>query len=156
VLVVRLITVGSMETERCRRSLTPMSGELRVFEAPYAPLREPGLVRRRFCRIRRRKAPPTTLHGALVRGLVRLGVAVGLGAVAAVGVALALDRTTAVGFYLVGALVLAAAFFVSASDISTPYYITATEREVRVRSSFSYMLAGFALLAAGVAVEMFS
>jgi hypothetical protein len=46
------------------------------------------------------------LRGALVRGLVLLGVAVGLGAAAAVGVALALDRTTAVGFYLVGALVL--------------------------------------------------
>jgi hypothetical protein len=71
-------------------------------------------------RLRRRRPPPTTLRGALVRGLVLLGVAVGLGAAAAVGVALALDRTTAVGFYLVGALVLEAAFFVSASDMSTP------------------------------------
>jgi hypothetical protein len=77
-----------------------------------------------------------------VRGLIRLGIAVGV----ASGVALAVDhwtsRSTAFGFYVVGAAMLVIAFLTTAADVNTPYYYTGGEREQRVSMSFAHILTG--------------
>jgi hypothetical protein len=133
-----------------RRSLTPLESELRPSHTPIAD--KPSVIER--LRRRRERRPPTTLRGAVARGLLRLGIAVGV----ASGVALAVDhwtgRSTAFGFYVVGAAVLAIAFLTSASDLSTPYYYRRGNREQRIRMSFAYMLAGALVVAIGVAIEL--
>jgi len=91
------------------------------------------------------------------RGLLRLGIALG----AATGIALLIDhfagRTAAFGFYVVGAAILAIAFFTSASPMgSRAYYSTSTrgERERRVSMSFAYMLAGALVVVIGVLIDV--
>ena len=133
-----------------RRSLTPLESELRIPYGPPPPTK-PGR-RERFRRRERR--PPTTTRGAVARGLLRLGIAVG----AASGVALLIDhftgRDTQFGFYVTGAGVLAIAFFTSASDMGTQYYYSRGEREQRVNWSFAYMLAGALVVAIGVVIDL--
>ena len=53
----------------------------------------------------------------------------------------------AVVFYAVGAFVLATA------DTESPNYYGNTEREYRVRASFSYVLVGILLLGIGILLE---
>jgi hypothetical protein len=133
-----------------RRSLTPLESELRPSHAPIAD--KPSAIER--LRWRRAKRVPTTLRGAILHGLTRLGIAVAV----ASGIALALDhwvdRGTAFGFYIVGAAVLAVAFGMSAAPIRTPYYYRQGDRELRVRMSFSYILAGAIVIAIGAAIEL--
>ena len=99
------------------------------------------------------RQPPTTLRGAIARAVVRLLLVIAI----ATGVAVLLDqladRPAAFGFYVVGAFVLLAGFMLSAGNVNTPYYYSSGEREQRVRLSFSYVLAGFVILAVGVAVD---
>lgn len=134
-----------------RRSLTPLESELRATHRTHRPH-----LPSRFERLRRRRErrPPTTLRGAVARGLIRLGLAVGV----ASGVALLVDhwtgRTTAFGFYVVGAAILAIAFFTSAADMGTGYWYRQGEREARVSRSFAYMLAGVLVVGIGVLVEL--
>ena len=104
-------------------------------------------------RLRRDRRPPKTLLGALVAGLFRLGIAVGIASAAALFVDHWLHRTTALGFYVVGGFVLAAAVLMSAGDVGTPYYYGQREREHRVRLSVSYVIAGIFVIAIGVAIE---
>jgi len=134
-----------------RRSLTPLESELRTRSEPATPSK-PNL----FERVRgRERRPATTNRGAVARGLLRLGSAVG----AASGVALLIDhftgRNTQFGFYVVGAAVLAIAFLTSASPMGTRYYSSSRrEREQRINWSFAYMLAGALVIAIGVAIDL--
>jgi len=133
-----------------RHSLTPLESELRI---PHVP--PPATKRRRFEGFRRReRRPPTTTRGAVARGLLRLGIAVGI----ASGVALLIDhftgRNTQFGFYVTGAAVLAIAFFTSASDMGTRFDDSRGEREHRVSWSFAYMLAGAVVVAIGVVIDL--
>jgi hypothetical protein len=135
-----------------RRSLTPLESELRpsAHRAEERPSR--------FERLRRReKRAPTTTRGAVARGLLRLGIAVG----AASGVALLVShftgRGTAFGFYVVGAAILAIAFFTSASPMGArvSYYTDSrSEREHRINWSFAYILAGALVVAIGVLIDL--
>ena len=137
-----------MTEPRRRRTLTPFESELR-FDDPL----HPAAPKRRRRRRRKGRQPPTTLRGAIAMALVRLFVVVAL----ATGVAVLLDhfadRPAAFGFYVVGAFVLLAGFMLSSADMGTRYYISSGEREQRVRMSFSYVLAGFVVMAVAVAVD---
>jgi hypothetical protein len=136
---------------RRRSSLTPLESELR-FTDP-APPTPPSAWQRTRRRLRRERRPPTTLHGAIAAGVLRLGLAVGLASVAALLVDHWLHRTTALGFYVVGGFVLSAAVLMSAGDVGTPYYYGQAERERRVKLSISYVIAGVLVIAIGVAIE---
>lgn len=137
-----------------RRSLTPLESEpRRGFETP----REHRTSRFERLRQRRTRRPPTTLRGAIARGLLRLGIAAG----AASGIALLVDhwtgRKTSFGFYVIGAALFAIAFFTSASSMGArPYYYSEPrgERAQRVRMSFAYVLAGAVVIAIGVAIDL--
>ena len=136
-------------TER-RRSLTPLESELRTRPEPPASSK-PG----RFERYRtREKRPPTTTGGAVARGLLVLGIAVGV----ASGVALLIDHFTGrnahFGFYIVGAGLLAIAFLTSASPMGVRGTYSRAEREQRVSWSFAYILAGAIVIAIGVAIDL--
>jgi hypothetical protein len=92
----------------------------------------------------------------VVVGLVRIGVAMAIGAAAAVGLSELLNRSLAVGFYLSGTAVLAIGFVLSAADTETPFYhldLDRGEREYRVNMSLAYVLVGFLLVGVGVAIE---
>jgi hypothetical protein len=134
-----------------RRSLTPLESELRADVDP-ASERKPRLVSR-LPRPRKRR-PPTTLRGAVARGLLRLAITLAI----ASGIALLIDhltgRDTSFGFYIVGAAILAIAFFTSASDMSTGYWYKQREREQRINWSFAYMLAGALVIAVGVLIDL--
>jgi hypothetical protein len=138
-------------SERRRASLTPLESELR-FPDP-APPKPPSGWQRTRRRLRRERRPPTTLHGAVAAGLLRLGFAAGLASVAALLVNHWLHRTTALGFYVVGGFVLSAAVLMSAGDMGTPYYYGQNERERRVKLSVSYVIAGLAVIGIGVGIE---
>jgi len=138
-------------SDRRRTSLTPLESELR-FPAVVQP-QVPSAWRRARRRLRRERRPPRTLHGAILAGLLRLGLAVGLASVAALLVDHWLHRTTALGFYIVGGFVLASAVLMSAGDVGTPYYYGQRERERRVKLSVSYVIAGLLVIAIGVAIE---
>ena len=142
--------------ERRRSTLTPLESELRAGDGRIAPA-TPGLVtriRRRFHLERRR---PTTLAGAIVQGLVRLAIAVGL----ASGIALLADhwlhRSTALGFYIVGAALLAVAFSTSAgmSGRMGGWYLYhgAEGRERRFNLGVAYIGAGALVIGIAVAIE---
>jgi hypothetical protein len=140
-----------------RRSLTPLESELRLRER--APVdRKPGPLERMRAR-RRDRRPPTTLRGAVARGLIRLAISTAV----ASGIALLVDhwtsRGSSFGFYVVGAGLLAIAFFTSASPMgSRVYYYTSTagEREKRVSMSFAYILAGAIVIVIGVVIDLVS
>ena len=143
----------AVDGPRRRSTLTPLSSELRPEEPPRAA-KPPGLLTR--WRRRRERRPPTTLLGAIAMALVRLGVVV----LVAAGLAGLIDhfmqRAPSLGFYIVGAFVLAAAVLMSAGDVGTPYYYSQRERERRVNLSFSYILAGIAIIGIAVAIDAFS
>lgn len=145
--------MGYDDAPKRRRGLTPMESELRTQAAP--PTTPQRGLWSRWLSWRRRRRPPRTLAGALALGLLRLAVAGGLGAVAAIAIAHWLGRDLAVGFYIAGAAVLAVAFMSSAADMESPYYVDRGEREYRIRLSFSYVLVGLVLVGIGVALETF-
>jgi hypothetical protein len=137
-----------------RRSLTPLESELRpkAYREPEAPSR--------WERLRRReRRPPKTTAEAVVRGLIILGIAIGV----ASGIALLVDhftgRAASFGFYVVGAALLAIAFVTSAGGMGArPYYAaqgSRAEREQRVSWSFSYILAGALVVLVGVLIDLF-
>ncbi|SRR6266542_1143833 len=132
-----------------RRRLTPLESELRTPDRATVP-EGPGLRER----LQLKRRVPNTLAGAIAQGLIRLAIAVG----AASGIALAVnhwaDRGTAFGFYIVGAALLAVAFGLSAADVNTRHYYGRAERERRVSMSFSYVLAGAAVVGIGVVIDL--
>jgi hypothetical protein len=140
-----------MNEPRRRRTLTPFESELR-FDDPFhpgAPKRLSRLRRRR----RKERQPPTTLRGAVAHAVVRLVLVVAIAAGVAVLLDRLADRPAAFGFYVVGALVLLAGFMLSTGNTGTRYSYSLGEREHRVRLSFSYVLAGFVILAVAVVVD---
>jgi hypothetical protein len=143
-----------MDERLRRRSLTPLSGELRAADPWNA--RTPRRGRLASLRARRRRRPPATLAGAVARGLLRLGVAVAIASAVGVGIATLIDRDVASGLYIAGAGLLAVAFFSSAADMESPFYdgYDRQEREYRVNASFLYAAAGFAVVGLGVLAEV--
>lgn len=134
------------------RKLTPFESELRSEEP--RPTTEPKRgPRSRFRAWRRRRRPPRTLAGAIVVGLIRLGVALSVGVAGAALVVHWAGRSWPVAFYMVGAFLLATAVFFSAADVGRPHYYVQAEREYRVRASFSYVLVGALLIVIGVLLE---
>jgi hypothetical protein len=137
--------------ERRRTSLTPLESELRFPES--APTKPPSAWRRARRRlVKRKRRPPTTLRGAIAVGLVRLALATGLASLVALLVDHWLGRQTALGFYVVGGALLAIAVGTSGGT-GRRYYTTQRDRERRVSTSFSYILAGLVVMAIGVAIE---
>jgi hypothetical protein len=136
-----------------RRSLTPLSGELR---APPPPPRK---SRRR----RRERQIPTTTREAIVAGLRRFATVVGILAVLtlAAGWAIAyfgghdLRHTLSNAFYIVGAFCVGAAFFSSAAPIgSRRLYRGYPGRAQAVSSAFVYVSLGLALLVVGALLDV--
>jgi hypothetical protein len=103
-------------------------------------------------RLRRERRPPKTLLGAIAGGVVRLGIAVAGASVVAFLVDHWWHRTTALGFYIVGGALLAVAMGISGGT-GRRYYTNQYDRERRVSTSFSYILAGLVVIAIGVAIE---
>jgi hypothetical protein len=141
--------------ERRRTTLTPLESELRARET-VAPA-TPGLVTRFRRRFRRKRPRPTTLAGAVLHGLVRLGLAVAV----ASGIALLLDhllhRSTALGFYIVGAALLAVAFGTSTGlgrAAAWQAYTYGTDTQARrFNLGVAYVVAGAVVIAIAVAIE---
>jgi hypothetical protein len=133
-----------------RHSLTPLESELRPQARP-----EPDAPSRLERFRRREKRPPKTTGEAVVRGLIILVVALG----AATGVALLVDhftgRSASFGFYVVGAAILAIAFFTSAAPMGNYYYsFSSGAREQRINWSFAYMLVGGLVIVVGVLIDL--
>jgi predicted tellurium resistance membrane protein TerC len=137
-------------SERRRASLTPLESELR-FQDLGVP-HPPSAWRRARRRFRREQRPPATLLGAITTGVLRLALAVGIASLVALLADHWLGRQTALGFYIVGSALLAVALGTSAGT-GRRYYTDQCDRERRVSRSFSYVLAGLAVIAIGVAVE---
>lgn len=137
-------------SERRRTSLTPLESELRfpVAVEPDAPSKWERVRRR----LRRDRRPPQTLVGAIAEGVVRLGIAVGVASIVAALVDHWWHRSTALGFYIVGGALLAVAVGTSGGT-GRRYYTDQYDRERRVSTSFSYILAGLVVIAIGVAIE---
>jgi hypothetical protein len=139
-----------------KATLTPLESELRAIDNQIAPA-PPTLATRFQRRFGRRGSGPTTLLGAILHGLLRLAIAVGL----ASGVALSLDhwfgRSAALGFYIVGAALLAVAFSTSAGmsgRMGGWYMYHGSEgRERRFNLGIAYIGAGALVIAIGVAIE---
>jgi hypothetical protein len=92
---------------RRRQDLTPLESELRpTYEQPLQE--RPGLGER--IRRRRERKMPTTLGGAIARGLLRLAIVAGVTSGIALGVNHLTNRGDSFGFYGVGAGLLAVAF----------------------------------------------
>ena len=137
-----------------RRTLTPLSGELRE---PPPPKRKPKRWRRR----RRERPVPTTTRQAIVAGLRRFAVVFGAFAAVtlAAGWAIAhfgdrdLRHTLSNAFYIAGALCIGGAFFASAAPIGTPYY---QSRAGRARATSTAVVAiplGLVLLVVGALLD---
>jgi hypothetical protein len=137
-------------SERRRTSLTPLESELRFPES--APPKPPSPWRRARRRFTRERRPPATLQGAIAEGLGRLALATGLASLVALLVDHWLSRQTALGFYIVGGALLAVAVGTSGGT-GRRYYTNQRDRERRVSTSFSYVLAGLVVIAIGVAIE---
>jgi len=149
-----------MEEPPRRRTLTPLSGELRADEpqvlgrpAPRKPLR---------ARLRRKpKPPPKTWGEAIARGLVRFTLTIVLLSAVVVGVAAALwwladmdfRRAVALSFLLGGVLILAGGFFSSAAPIDTDYWYDVGDRERVVSNTFVYAAIGVVLVLIGVVLD---
>ena len=145
---------------RRRRSLTPLSGELRAEEAPV--LGRPPPRKRLRNRLRRRpKPPPKTWPEAIARGLVRFAVVLAVMAALVLAVAFSLvwladmesDRALTLSFLLGGVLVLAGGFFSSAAPIETDYYYDVSDREHMISNTFVYAAIGIALVLIGVVLD---
>jgi hypothetical protein len=134
-----------------RRSLTPLSGELRE-PVPPKPKRR---------RARRERPVPTTTRQAILVGLRRFVVVLAILAATtfALGWAIAhfgdrdLRHTLSNTFYIVGALCVGGAFFSSAAPIGTPYYYGVSGRARAVSSAFVYVALGLALLVVGALLD---
>ncbi len=133
--------------------LTPFESELRADVSITLPEPRRKGPWRRFQTWRRHRRPPRTLRGAILVGLTRLSVALGVGTGAASIVVRWFDKSWVTAFYVVGAFVLATAVFFSAADLDRPSYYDRGEREYRVRASFSYVLVGALLVGIGVLLE---
>lgn len=137
-------------SERRRTSLTPLDSELRFpdVDQPRAPSAWQQVRRR----LRRKRQPPKTVFGALVAGVVRLGIVAGLASLLALLIGHSFNRTPALGFYIVGGALLAVAMGLSGGT-GRRYYTDQFDRERRVSASLSYILAGLVVIAIGVAIE---
>ena len=142
-------------TETRRRTLTPLTGELRATEPPTVT--GPG----RLAKLRRPRAQrplPTTTRGALAQGLKRLAVALWAAAI----IALLLDkfllpgRDPGIGFYIVGAIVTGITLGSANGTGSRLAYARGAERERRVNYAFSYFLVGILILVGGGLIEAFA
>jgi hypothetical protein len=136
-----------------RRSLTPLSGELREQPPP-----KPKRIRRR----RRRERPaPTTTRAAILFGLRRFAMLLAIlgGLTLAAGWAIAhfgdrdLRHTLSNAFYIAGALCIGGAFFSSAAPIQTPYYYTVSGRARVVSTALVGVALGLALLVVGALLD---
>jgi hypothetical protein len=154
--------VAPVEEPRRRRTLTPLSGELRANEADVLgrPPPKPRASLRARLR-RRRRPPPRTWREAVARGLARFAVVVGLLSGLAVGVAfllawltgIELQRALTLSFLLGGVLILAAGFFSSAAPMDTDYYYEVPDRERMISNTFVYVAIGFVLVGIGVILD---
>jgi hypothetical protein len=150
-----------MEERRRRRTLTPLSGELRVSEAEV--LGRPPQARKRLRdRLRRRpKPPPKTWGEAIARGLARFTAAVVLLSAALVGVAgllwrfagMEFARAATLSFLLGGVLILAGGFFSSAAPIDTHFYYEVPDRERMISNTFVYAAIGIVLVLIGIVLD---
>jgi hypothetical protein len=142
-------------TDTRRKTLTPLTGELRAAEPPTVT--RPG----RLSTLRRRRSQrplPTTTLGALAQGLKRLGVALWAAAI----VALLIDkyllpgRDPGIGFYIVGAIVSGSTLASANGGGSRLAYARGAEREQRVNYAFAYFLVGILILVIGGLIEAFA
>jgi hypothetical protein len=140
-----------------RKTLTPLSSELRVAE-PYVP---PRPSRWRGWRESRRKPPPTTTGGAVLLGIKRyvtalaiaVGVVVGLGLLAIWAADARPERAFPLAFYLGGVLVAGGGAFASADMGGSDWYWTQHEKEQRVSMSFVFIAVGLPIIVAGVVID---
>jgi hypothetical protein len=150
-----------MEERRRRRTLTPLSGELKVGEAEvFGP---PPRARKRLRdRLRRRpKPPPKTWSEAIARGLARFtltivllsGVATGAAALLWWLAGMEFARAVTLSFLLGGVLILAGGFFSSAAPIDTDYYYEVPDRERMISNTFVYAAIGVVLVLIGIVLD---
>jgi hypothetical protein len=145
--------MGYEDESRRVRKLTPFESELRATAPVTRPLeRPPGGVRRLLTRLRRRR-PPTTLAGAIARGLVTIGVILAIGLALAWLVASWVDRDVATVLYLGGAMLLLGGLAFARSGPDVDEY-GRTAPPVDIRPGLPIAAAGVLLLAAGVVAEL--
>jgi hypothetical protein len=149
-----------VEERRRRRTLTPLSGELRVEEAHV--LGRPAPRKTLRARLRRQpKPPPKTWAGAIARGLARFTLTVVLlsGVVVAVAAGLwwlaGMDfaRALTLSFLLGGVLILAGGFFSSAAPVDTDYWYDVSDRERTISNTFVYAAIGIVLVLIGIVLD---
>ena len=138
------------------RKLTPLESELRPVAVeqprPTAPPRR-GPWRRLRDRQRRRR-PPRTLAGAIVLGLLKLGIGLAFGTAAALLFARLLGRPEAVGFYLLGAVILLAALVgARTSRQRMAYEYGESGRPPRTRPGMVMVAVGIFLILTGAILE---
>jgi hypothetical protein len=143
-----------------RRTLTPLSGELRAEEAQVVGRPEPRKPLR--ARLRRKpKPPPKTWAEAVARGLMRFTLTVVLlsGVILVVAAALwrfadmDFARAATLSFLLGGVLILAGGFFSSAAPIDTDFYYEVPDRERMISSTFVYAAIGIVLVLIGIVLD---
>jgi hypothetical protein len=149
-----------MDEPRRRRSLTPLSGELRAEEAQV--LGRPPPRKSLRARLRRKpKPPPKTWGEAIARGLVRFTLTIVLLSALLAGVAVLLvqftdmefARAVTLSFLLGGVLILAGGFFSSAAPVDTDFYYETPDRERMISNTFVYAAIGVVLVLIGIALD---
>jgi hypothetical protein len=149
-----------MRDHRGRRSLTPMTGELRATDDVF---REQERRRLRVLRrSRRERQPPQTFSEMVARGLVRAALVLALVGAAAVAIAIVVGRSrgwetgrsVSVGLYVGGAILMAGAFFLTSSDVGSWEYKDAGERAGTITSGFAYIFLGLCLIGLGFAADV--
>jgi hypothetical protein len=145
---------GMEQEPRRRRTLTPLSGELRapVAWTPADPTRKE--------RRRKAKAPPTTRGGVLLHGLARFALLLGslIGGVALIATLIvwlggaSSGRVFPIAFYIAGALLGSAAFF-GGTGTYAPEYWDRGERERAFNMTFVYGVFAVILIGIGVLLE---
>jgi hypothetical protein len=143
-----------------RRTLTPLSGELRAEETHVLgrpPPRKPLRARLR----RKAKPPPKTWGEAIARGLARFTLTMVLLSGVVMGVAAGLwwfadmdfGRAATLSFLLGGVLILAGGFFSSAAPIDTDFYYDVPDRERMISNTFVYAPIGLVLVLIGIVLD---
>ena len=149
-----------MEEPRRRRTLTPLSGELRTGDAQVLGRPEPRRPLR--ARLRRKpKPPPKTWGEAIARGIARFTLTIVLLSAVVLGVAAALwwlagmelARAVTLSFLLGGVLILAGGFFSSAAPIDTDYWYDVSDRERTISNTFVYAAIGVVLVLIGIVLD---